>query len=263
MWLHAAGRDAEAADALARAIAARPGYAEAHCHLGCVRRRQAGRMDDAVAAYRRAIDLRPDYAEAMSNLGSALERTGDVDGAVATLRRAIALQPDLSEAHNNPGNALKEAGDPDAALACWRRVAELRPADADAHSNAVYTLLYHPAAADHRDAALAWGRRHADPLTAAAPPPPVHVRATDRGQRVGYVAPDFRDQCQPFFTLPLLAGHDREQVEVVCYADVGTPDAITARVRANADAWRDTVGLTDAALAESRSAPTASTCWST
>ena len=187
----------------------------------------------------------------MSNLGSVLERTGDVDGAIAILRRAIALRPDLSEAHNNLGNALKEAGDLDAALACWDRVAELRPADPEADSNRVYTLLYHPAASprDHLDAALAWGRRHADPLTAAAPPP-VHVRATDRRLRVGYVAPDFRDHCQSFFTLPLLAHRDRERFEVVCYADVPAPDDVTARLRSHADGWRDTVGLSDAALAD-------------
>ncbi len=64
------------------------------------------------------------------------------------------------------------------------------------------------------------------------------------------MAPDFRDHCQSFFTLPLLAHHDREQIEVVCYADVAAPDAVTGRIRQHADLWRDTVGLTDAALAD-------------
>ena len=251
VWLHQSGRDAEAADALSRALAARPGYAEAHCNLGSVWR-QAGRTAEAIACYRRAVDLRPDYAEALSNLGSVLERAGEVDEAIATLRRAIDLRPDLTEAHNNLGNALKGTGDLDGALACWSTVARLRPADAAAHSNLVYTLLYHPAAdpRGHLDAAVAWGRRHADPLTAAAPRQPVHVRPAGRRLRVGYVAPDFRDHCQSFFTMPLLANHDRGHVEVVCYADVATPDHVTRRLRQHADLWRETVGLSDAALAD-------------
>ncbi len=250
LCLHVTGRPAEAADALGRAIAVRPGYAEAHCNLGSVWR-EAGRVGEAIGSYRQAIALRPDYAEAMNNLGSALNQIGEVDEAIATLRRTLAVRPDLSQAHNNLGNALKEAGDLDGALACWSRVAELRPDDAEAHSNHVYTLLYHPDrdAEDHRDAALAWGRRHAGPLTAAAVPH-VHVRPADRRLRIGYVAPDFRDHCQSFFTVPLLAHHDRERFEIVCYADVAAPDGVTRQLQGLAEHWRSTAGLTDAALAE-------------
>ena len=49
--------------------------------------------------------------------------------------------------------------------------------------------------------------------------------------------------------MPLMANHDRDQFEVTCYADVASPDAVTARLRAHADQWRDTAGITDAALA--------------
>ena len=250
LWLHKVGRQAEAADALSRAIAERPGYAEAHSNLGSVWR-ETGRLPEAADAYRRAIALRPDYAEAMSNLGSTLTQSGHVDEAIPVLRQALVLRPELTEAHNNLGNALKEVGDLDGTLACYARVAELRPDDAEADSNRVYTLLFHPAAdaAAHRDAAVEWGRRHADPLTAAALPR-VHVRASDRRLRVGYVAPDFREHCQSFFTLPLLSHHDRDRFEIVCYADVPSPDAVTRRIRGHVDGWRSTVGLADAALAE-------------
>ena len=250
LWLHVTGRQAEAAEALSRAIAARPAYAEAHCNLGSVWR-ETGRVVEAITAYRRAIALRPDYAEAMNNLGSALNQVGEVDEAIATLRRTLELRPDLSQAHNNLGNALKELGDLDGALACWSRVAELRPDDAEADSNRVYTLLYHPAAdaGAHLRAAVAWGQRHAESLTARSVPH-VHVSGTDRRLRIGYVAPDFRDHCQSFFTLPLLSNHDRARFEVTCYSDVASPDGVTARIRSLADRWRETVGMSDAALAE-------------
>jgi predicted O-linked N-acetylglucosamine transferase (SPINDLY family) len=51
------------------------------------------------------------------------------------------------------------------------------------------------------------------------------------------------------FLEPLLAHHDRRQVEAVCYADVAMPDATTARLRSLAHGWGDTTGLTDEALA--------------
>ena len=47
----------------------------------------------------------------------------------------------------------------------------------------------------------------------------------------------------------MLAGHDRAEIEVFCYAEVIAPDAETARLKALADHWRPTVGLSDDALA--------------
>jgi len=45
--------------------------------------------------------------------------------------------------------------------------------------------------------------------------------------------------------LPLLANHDREQVEIFCYSGVTTPDAMTDRLRCFGDTWRTTVGIPD------------------
>jgi protein O-GlcNAc transferase len=49
---------------------------------------------------------------------------------------------------------------------------------------------------------------------------------------------------------PLLRGHDRQKVEVFCYAEVTRPDSFTARLQGLADHWRVTVGLSDQRLAE-------------
>src|SRR5204863_3868048 len=69
--------------------------------------------------------------------------------------------------------------------------------------------------------------------------------APNRRLRIGYVSPDFRTHCQSLFTVPLFSAHDRQQFEIVCYADVGNPDSLTARLRGCVDQWRDIVGLTD------------------
>jgi predicted O-linked N-acetylglucosamine transferase (SPINDLY family) len=46
-----------------------------------------------------------------------------------------------------------------------------------------------------------------------------------------------------------LRHHDRRRFTVVCYAAVARADAVTARLKSRADAWRDVAGLGDAALA--------------
>ena len=51
------------------------------------------------------------------------------------------------------------------------------------------------------------------------------------------------------FIEPNLVGHDRSQVEIFCYAEVPAPDAETLRLKALAEHWRATVGLTDDELA--------------
>jgi predicted O-linked N-acetylglucosamine transferase (SPINDLY family) len=51
------------------------------------------------------------------------------------------------------------------------------------------------------------------------------------------------------FILPLLLGHDRERFEVICYSDVEKEDALTARMRGAASAWRDIRGMPDEAVA--------------
>jgi protein O-GlcNAc transferase len=50
--------------------------------------------------------------------------------------------------------------------------------------------------------------------------------------------------------LPLLERHDRERFEILCYSGVARPDWMTERLRALGDIWRNTVGVSDARLAE-------------
>ena len=68
--------------------------------------------------------------------------------------------------------------------------------------------------------------------------------------RIGYVSPEFRRGALAPFLESLLAHHDRDQVEVVCYAEVPHPDLKTSRFQAWANLWRATVGVTTPALAE-------------
>jgi predicted O-linked N-acetylglucosamine transferase (SPINDLY family) len=95
----------------------------------------------------------------------------------------------------------------------------------------------------------AWDRQHAAPLTPVEPSFPLD-RSPDRRLRVGYVSADFREHSVACFAAPLLAAHDRSNIELFCYASVATPDSTTERFRAGADEWRNIAGIDDAAVAE-------------
>ena len=80
-------------------------------------------------------------------------------------------------------------------------------------------------------------------------PSPDIDRNPDRRLRIGYVSPDFRQHVIALFMQPILHHHDRTKFEIFCYADVPEPDFMTARLKADADVWVQTTGLSDADLA--------------
>ena len=232
-----------------RAIELRPDYPQARNNLGVALGAQ-GRLDEAVAAYRRALQLYPNDAEIHNNLGVALARQAQLDEAVAEYRRAIQLQPGLVEAHDNLATALKNQGRVDEAVAASRRALELQPDNAAAHSNLIFALHFHPAG----EAAIAaeqdrWNRRFSDPLRSFIRPHP-HGRNPARRLRIGYVSPDFRKHVLGRNVLPLLARHDRDQFDVLCYSTATQSDAMTDRFRALATEWRDVASMSDQRLAD-------------
>jgi predicted O-linked N-acetylglucosamine transferase (SPINDLY family) len=249
--IHRRSRDWERAIAsLRRAIALEPRWAEAHNNLGNVFWEQ-GRIDDALVLYTRAIELKPDHAESHSNLGNLLKDQGRLDEAVAAYGRALALKPALADAHNNLGNALREQGRLDEALACYQRAVELRPDFAGAASNRLVALHYHPGydaqAILHEH--LRWARQFAEPL-AVEIGPHQHDRAPDRRLRVGFVSPDFRDHPVGRLLLPLFHHHDRGESDFIGYSDGRIADAVTDKLKALADGWRETLGLSDRQVAD-------------
>jgi predicted O-linked N-acetylglucosamine transferase (SPINDLY family) len=66
------------------------------------------------------------------------------------------------------------------------------------------------------------------------------------GLRLG----DFRRHSVAYFFEPLLAAHDREQVDVVCYADEVRVDAVTQRFAGLHRQWRAITEMADADFAK-------------
>src|SRR5262249_41671855 len=79
---------------------------------------------------------------------------------------------------------------------------------------------------------------------------PAIVRDPGRRLRVGYVSPDFRQHALSSCLEPLLAAHDRDRFEVVCYDDDADADNNNEPLRRCADRWISVHGLDRAAAAE-------------
>jgi predicted O-linked N-acetylglucosamine transferase (SPINDLY family) len=237
------GKLEEAIQAYREALALRPAYAEAQNNLG-IALREIGQLDAAIDAFQAAISANRNYAHA--NLGNALRVKGQFDEAIAAHRQAIAAAPNLAEAQSNLGNVLSDIGELDEAIAAYRRAISLNPNFAAAHSNLILSLHYHPDF-DSRmigDELRVWGRQHADSLPrlddsfSSVPVP-------ERRLRIGYLSPDFREHVVGWNLLPVLRHHDRDQLEITCYAQVPSPDATTAQLKQHSDRWRSIVGLSD------------------
>ena len=244
------GRLNEAEAAARAALALSPDRVETHNNLGNILR-DAGRYDESIACYQAALRLAPEFADAWSNLAWVLSLNGRAQEAEQAARRAIEHDPANANAHNNLGGALMRQSRLREAETALREALRLRPDFALPHSNILFCLNYRDDLAP--DAIFAeyqeWDARHARAL-APADDSYALDRTPGRKLRVGYVSPDFRTHAVALFAEPLLAAHDRSQVELFCYAEVPVEDAATQRFRALADHWRSTVGRGDAAVAE-------------
>jgi protein O-GlcNAc transferase len=273
--------------ALAAALRARDAAPELACGHALVGELLAvlRRRNEAIEALGRAVALAPERIDWWRNLA----RISLIETNVAWLERAaqqlLALAPDDPEAKvfmanvrfrqdafgevrallegvpadglvganakNLLGVTLARQGQIEAGLDLLEEVPRLAPEAEELQMNRLLHLNYDPArtpAALRQEHEL-WGQRFAAPLAPCQLALP-QERAPDRRLRIGYLSPDLRRHSVACFLAPLLAAHDRQEVEAICYASVRRPDAISDELRMRADGWVDVHQLDDAALAE-------------
>lgn len=242
MALRGLGKVEEAANAFREVTRLAPQRPEAYINLGNALM-NLGRMEEAAACYRALLKLSPSDAEALTRLGRIHHVQGHLEEAVSCYRRALQIEPKYASVYDNLAAALCNQGMFAEAMANHRKALELAPDDEIAHSNFLFTLLYLPEQnpdeilAEHRQ----WAQVHANVPGGI----PLHANSRDpeRRLRVGYVSADFRSHAVGFFFEPLLANHDRNVIEAVCYSGVARPDTTTERLRNMASQWRDISGL--------------------
>ena len=249
--LRALGQLDDAVVSYRQALEIKPDFAEAYYNLGNTLY-DLGQPDDAVASYRRALDIKPDYVEVHYNQGTLLLEANRLAEAEASYRRALELKPDYAEAHSNLGGVLKDLGQLDGAVASYRRALKIKPDFAVAHSNLIFTrdLMVGLDSASLQKERKCWDAAHAAHLHQQR----THSNISDskRRLRIGYVSADFRDHSAIKAFGGMLTQFDRSQFDVFAYSNFkGKNDKFTELFRQNVTAWRNIVGLSDDAAAES------------
>lgn len=282
--LQTQGKLTEAIASYRRALHINPNLAEVHCNLGdalrefgqleeavafgrqallikpeCIKAynnlgnslRDQGKLDEAIACYRKALHVNPSFAEGHYNLANALKEFGQLDAAVAFGRQALLIKPDWGDAYNGLGNSLQTQGKLDEAIAIYRQALSIKPVSAVTYSNLLLTMQYmstiSPAEvfSEHQR----YAEQYEAPFKANRIPHP-NSRDPERRLRIGYVSGDFRNHAVTFFIEPILASHDKSQVEIYCYYNNTKHDSYTERIAAYADHWLACSMMSDEALAD-------------
>jgi len=136
----------EAADCYRKAIAADPGFAQAHCRLADAFKAQ-GKLNEAISGYRKALELSPNLADAHFGLGVCLLERSDPQNARVCFENAVGIRPDFVRAHNSIGFALLELGRPAEALARFQKALAIEPENGMARHLAAALSGSHPVSA--------------------------------------------------------------------------------------------------------------------
>lgn len=242
--------DASGAGAAFReALRLRPEFPEAWVGLADVEE-SAGRDQAALDALDAAIRLRPGYAGAIFNAGALLRKLGRLDEAAARLRQVPEDHPDSANALTALAATLRDQGRIDEAIATMRAAVERMPDSGVAQCELLFTLGFSDRiSAEALFAEHLWAGCRAEYEVKPWCESFRNDTDPERPLRVGYLSGDFRGHSVSLFTEFLFERHRRDRVIAYAYSSTAETDAITARIKAVAHAWRDMRGLTDAATA--------------
>jgi predicted O-linked N-acetylglucosamine transferase (SPINDLY family) len=241
----------EAVAALSNAVARDPEYDEALINLG-IAHYMRGEGPEATAAYRRVLARHPDNGFARYSLGVALLEDQQLSEAEAEIRRALELDPANALALNTLGVLRLEQHFVTEARNAMRDAAAVNTRSAPIfYSNYAFASLYEPDVSNAEILSIhkEYGRRFSSGLPDIARP---HTNLRDRARRLrlAYLSPDFRGHSVSYFFEAILDNHDRANFEVYLYSDTSRTDAITDRMRAGADLWIESAGLTPDTFAQ-------------
>jgi tetratricopeptide (TPR) repeat protein len=134
-----AGQPEAALDEFHAALAANPGYIDAHVHMAQTLIGQQ-RYDEAVPHLVQVLMNRPYRNDLRMQLGSIFMEQGQHARAAQVFQVGVQVDPGIPEGYFELGRALTEAGQYEEGLEAFRRSLELSPDQAEAHLNAGIAL---------------------------------------------------------------------------------------------------------------------------
>jgi protein O-GlcNAc transferase len=202
------------------------------------------RWDEAISCFKKALSINPNISEIHFNKGNVYKNIGAFESAIASYQMSIDLDPNVGRAHHNLANTFQALGRMEEAINSFRTVISISPDNAKAHSVLVFlhTFIADITGEIMLKEARHWNDLHSykDIMTGYQ-----NTHDPDRRIRIGYVSTDFKNHAVAYLLEPLLKDHNRDEVEVYCYAEVASPDKVTRRFEEHSDHWRSTVGVSD------------------
>lgn len=237
-----------AANSYQQALSLTPDSPGVHNNLAFVLIEQ-GRLPEARHHLETAIRLDPALFEPYFFLGTIAEQRGELDEAIRCFENALAAKPDFAEALENLGRLERDRGMVRESASYFRRALAINPLAYTVHSGLLFTLQYGSDLtqaelfSEHKNFAWTFGEQ-------LNPSLPVHSnnRDPERRLKIGYVSSDFRAHSVALFMLPVLSRHDARQVEIFCYYNSSSQDALTERFKSLSDHFVFCEGLSDSEL---------------
>jgi predicted O-linked N-acetylglucosamine transferase (SPINDLY family) len=209
---------------------------------------QQNRRSEAIEQFRAAVKAAPTNEHALYRFVAACYATGQCRAA-----RSVAL---LAPPAARSDRVLKPAvgacaaiGRVDDGLLMLRAGVKQFPADSEIARHAAQMSLYSDRTSPEQ---IAEAHRHAGRVLTQGllPAPPPAPRSGGGPLRVGYLSQDFHNRSAAHFIEAVFQHHDPGAVTLIAYNAGGEGDAMTARLRSRAAAWRDIASLSDDAAAD-------------
>ena len=246
--------------AYARAVAADPAseaardqligfVAETHNDRG-IALAERNELAEALAAFDLTLAASPFHVEALVNGAFMHQRLGGNEEARRRYRQALVLSPAMAAGHSNLAGLDQGEFDHGSAVLRHRRAASIDPAPS-LHSSLIFSLCCAEATTNEDLFAECrrWEDRHARPVYSSIRPFAIEP-ASDRRLRLGWCSIDLSNHPVGRNVVGLFERLNRTAFTSVIYGDYRMPDPVTSRFQRAAEAWRETKGLSDAAVAE-------------
>ena len=234
--LRDAGKFEDAIDAFKKSLLKDPNNTEtldclAHAYMG------AGDQDKAAEVFKTSLKINPNQAETQSNLGSAYQAQGELSKAEEFYREALRLNPNINIS-DNLGSVLISQGRYRESIEVYRSGLIKQPKNARVFSNLLLTLNYMEDVTreDMFDEHKKWSQVFEDPLNYMVNETPNHNKES---LRIGYYSPDFREHSVAYFIEPIVEYHNKDKFKTYAYYPSKKEDAVTLRLKAQFDTWRD------------------------
>ena len=211
--------------------------------------RVSNKLDKAEAYALKAHELRPQDARPLGALGTILINKGRVSAGLIRATQAFVLNPKCSDAIGGLASGYSRIGDMETSMPYFEQYLAARPYDAALHSGMLFTMHYEPNITGDRLRVMhkEWGDRFGARFKSEWPDHK-NERTADRRLRVGYVSGDFRHHVVSYWTKHVLAGHNRKNVEVFCFAN-NKEDDYSHQVKESSDHWISILDRSDAEAA--------------